>query len=195
MTKHEFLSALRVKLSKFPKKDAEERLLFYEEMIDDRIEDGLNEEAAVADIGPIDKVYSQILGEIPLHRIIKEKIRPKHRMSGGMIALVASTAIVWIPLLIATFAVILSLYAVLWSLVISVWAMFITFAIAAPASVVLSIINIIAGNTLYGVAIISAGLVLAGLAIITYYCSVYAAKGSAILTKKSIIAIKNIFVK
>ena len=44
MTKKEFLSGLRKKLSGLPQEDSEERLNFYSEIIDDRVEEGLSEE-------------------------------------------------------------------------------------------------------------------------------------------------------
>ena len=44
MRKQEFIAVLRKKLSALPRRDAEERIAFYSEMIDDRIEEGLLEE-------------------------------------------------------------------------------------------------------------------------------------------------------
>ena len=44
MNKQEFLAGLRKGLSGLPQEDIEERLLFYSEMIDDRIEEGMEEE-------------------------------------------------------------------------------------------------------------------------------------------------------
>ena len=49
MIKQEFISALREKLSALPQIDPEKHIQFYEEMINDRIEDGMLEEDAVAD--------------------------------------------------------------------------------------------------------------------------------------------------
>ena len=48
MNKQEFLSQLRKGLAGLPQNDIEERLAFYGEMIDDRIEEGLSEEEAVS---------------------------------------------------------------------------------------------------------------------------------------------------
>ena len=48
MNKQEFLDALRRALSGVPLEEIEERVGFYGEMIDDRIEEGLSEVAAVA---------------------------------------------------------------------------------------------------------------------------------------------------
>ena len=61
MTKREFLSRLNEGLSGLPQEDAAGRLAFYSEMIDDRIEDGLSEEEAVAGIGPVEKIVAQII--------------------------------------------------------------------------------------------------------------------------------------
>ena len=63
MTKQEFIGELRAQLAPLPPKDIEERLVFYSEMIDDRIEDGLSEEDAVSQIGSVDGIASQILAD------------------------------------------------------------------------------------------------------------------------------------
>ena len=63
MNKKDFLSALEKKLSGLSKKELEERLIFYGEMIDDGIEEGLSEEEAVSGVGNIDSLAEQILGD------------------------------------------------------------------------------------------------------------------------------------
>ena len=47
MSKNEFLYKLKKKLRGVPKNELEERLNFYSEMIDDRIEDGMDEKEAI----------------------------------------------------------------------------------------------------------------------------------------------------
>lgn len=42
MNKNEFLSALKARLSALPPNELEERLEFYSEMLEDRIEEGLS---------------------------------------------------------------------------------------------------------------------------------------------------------
>ena len=63
MTKKEFITELRKKLSKLPSREAAERLTFYSEMIDDRIEDGVSEEVAVASVGTPRDITAQIISE------------------------------------------------------------------------------------------------------------------------------------
>ena len=77
MSKQEFLAALRNGLAGLPQEDIEERIGFYSEMIDDRMEEGLSEEEAVAQIGPVEDVIEQIIGDTPFTRIVKEKVMPK----------------------------------------------------------------------------------------------------------------------
>ena len=79
MGKNEFLDHLREGLSGLPAGDIEERLTFYGEMIDDRVEDGLTEEEAVREIGDVDEVAAQIIEETPISRLVIEKVRPKRR--------------------------------------------------------------------------------------------------------------------
>ena len=60
MEKEEFLEELRNRLNGLPQKDIDERVSFYSEMIDDRVEDGMTEEEAINNIGGIDEVVKQI---------------------------------------------------------------------------------------------------------------------------------------
>ena len=61
MSKQAFLARLRKELSGLPKDDIEERLAFYEEMIDDR-----TEEEAVSAAGAIDEIVAQTIADISL---------------------------------------------------------------------------------------------------------------------------------
>lgn len=59
MTKQEFLSELERALGKLPHAEVEQALAFYDEAISDRMEDGLSEAEAVADLGSIDEIAAQ----------------------------------------------------------------------------------------------------------------------------------------
>lgn len=122
MNKRQFISGLRKKISCLPKKEAEERLNFYSEMIDDRIEDGLSEEDAVREVGTIENIAKQIPGAKGAESI-------KRDLGSWDIALIIIGSPLWVPLLIAALAVYFSLYAVLWSLVIAAWAVELPFLI------------------------------------------------------------------
>ena len=66
MNKNEFLLKLKKGLRGLPQADIDERLTFYSEMIDDRMEEGLTETEAVEAIGSVNDVTAQILAETPL---------------------------------------------------------------------------------------------------------------------------------
>ena len=195
MNKAEFLNALRAGLSGLPQEDVDERIGFYAEMIDDRIEEGLSEEEAVAGVGTVDEVVSQTVADIPLTKLVKEKMRPQHTLRGWEIALIIIGFPLWFPLLIAAAAVIFSLYVVLWSLIISLWAIEFAFGVSALAAVAVGIIQLCAGFTLPGIAMIGAGLVCAGGAIFLYFGCVAATKGTLRLTKKIAVSIKSRFIR
>ena len=70
MNKDQFLEELRKKLSGLPQEDIDERVAFYSEMIDDRMEEDITEEEAVASLGTVDSVVEQIMSEIPLTKLV-----------------------------------------------------------------------------------------------------------------------------
>ena len=63
MTKMEFLAKIRLGLSSLTEDETQRSFEFYREMIDDRIEDGLTEEEAVAAAGDPNEIIRNILAE------------------------------------------------------------------------------------------------------------------------------------
>lgn len=195
MTKREFLASLRRGLSGLPQADVEERLAFYGEMLDDRMEEGLSEEEAVAAVGPIDEIVRLTVADIPLAKIARERIRPKRRLRAWEIALLALGSPIWLSLGLAAAAVVLTLYVSLWTVVISLWAVFGSLAICAAACVPASVICAAGGRIASGLAMLSAGIVCAGLAIFAFYGCMATTKGVLTLTRSTTAAIKSRFIK
>lgn len=195
MTKNEFLSALKGKLSALPKRDIDERISFYSEMIDDRIEEGLSEQDAVQAIGMVNEIAAQIIEEVSFQKTINETQKRKKRISAGEITLLCVGSVVWVPLLISALAVIFSLYISYWAVVISLWAVFGSLVITSPATVISGIVIIFTGNVGSGLGLISAGVILAGLTILFYYGCKLLTSFSIQLSKKTFILIKKCFVR
>ena len=193
MTKQAFLAQLRARLSGLPQEDIEERLSFYNEMIDDRMEEGLSQEEAVAAVGPVDQIVSQIIGETPFAKIAIENAKPKRRLQAWEIVLLILGSPIWFSLLIAAFAVAVSFYAVTWAVVISLWAVFVALAGSALGCIAGGVIFISSGHSLAGIAVIAAGLVCAGLAIFAFFGCKGATVGIAILSKKIALGIIHCF--
>lgn len=195
MLKQEFLDKLRTDLAGLPKQEVEDRLAFYSEAIDDRIECGLSEEEAVLDVGTVNDISAQIISDIPFAKIAKERIKPKRKLGAWEIILLILGSPIWLSLAIAAFAVILSLYVVLWSLSVSVWAIFASFAACGVGGVAAGIIFAVTGNFLSGIATVGTGIICSGLAIFAFFGCRAATNGIILLTKKLALAIKRLFVR
>ena len=195
MTKQEFLSRLAEGLSGLPQDEIEERLAFYGEGIDDRMEDGLSEEEAVAAVGTVEEIAAQTLDEIPLPKLVKERVRPKRRLRAWEIVLLAVGSPLWLALGIAAAAILFSVYVVLWALIVALWAVEVAFLARGVACVAVGIVWICHGSTPQGLLLIGAGILLAGLAIFLIFGCVAASKGAARLTAKIARGIKSLFVR
>ena len=118
MNKQSFLGRLRKALSGLPQKEQEERITFYSEMIDDRMEEGMLEEEAVASIG----TWKEILADLP----------PIKKTGNALVILLLILGCpIWLSLGIAVLAVVFSLYVSVWAVIISFWAVFVSIAACA----------------------------------------------------------------
>lgn len=183
MNKEQFLTELAAALAGLPEDDIEKSLEYYSEIIDDRTEDGLSEEEAVAALGTITEIRAQIIKDTPLPKIIKEKVKPKRSFRGWEIAVIIIGFPLWFPLLIAAAAVILSVYVTLWSVIIAFFAIDIAFFAAALAGILASLPVFITGNAASGFLLIGAGLLSAGFGILWCFLCIGTAKGIVWLTK------------
>ena len=195
MKKEEFISNLRKKLLGMPKKEIEERLNFYSEMIDDKVEEGILEDDAVLSLGSIDSIAEQIISDIPFSKIAKERISKKRSFKTWEIVLIAVGSPIWFSLLVALFAVVLSLFAVMFALEVSLWAIIVSLAVCSPFVEVAGFISIFVNNTPIGLLFIGSGLILAGLSIVLFLIVKPTLKGGISFMKKLVLWIKKLFVK
>lgn len=195
MNKQAFLESLRKGLSGLPQDDLEERLAFYSEMIDDRMEEGLSEAEAVSAVGAVKDIIAQILAEMPLTKLVKEKVKPARALRAWEILLLVLGFPVWFPLLIAAFAVMLSVFIALWSVIVSLWAVGASFAACSIGGVVSAAVFAFQGNGITGVAMLGAGICCAGLSLFLFFGCKAAAKGILLLTKKMALGIKGLFAR
>lgn len=195
MNKTEFLYALREKLSGLSPEEIEERLSFYTEAIDDRMEDGYTEEAAVAEIGSPEEIAAQIISEIPLSRLVREKVGAKKQRRTWQTVLLAVGAVVWVPLLIAFLAVIFSLYIALWAVVISLYAVCLALAVAGVCALPGAVLLAVRGNLPAAAAFLGVGIFCAGLAILMFFLCRRITKGVIKLTGNMIRKIKALLLR
>ena len=194
MNKAEFLNELRTKLNGLPQNDIEERVSFYTEMIDDRVEDGMSEEEAIEQIGPVDKVVETIVSEIPLSKIVKAKVKPQKKMPVWAIVLLVLGFPVWFPLLISLVSVIFSVYLTLWIIVITLYAVDLSLAVACIASIASAFVAFIGGEPLVGLASIGSFMVCGALSVLMFFGCGYVVKGVVFVTRKMLLGIKSWFI-
>lgn len=195
MTKQQFLSELQTKLSGLPRQDIEERLSFYSEMIDDRIEEGIPEEEAVSEIGGTDEIVSQILADYPLSKIVKEKVKPKRSLRVWEIVLLVLGSPIWLSLLIAAFAVALSVYIVIWSVVFSLWAIEYSLLLLSLYGMVTAAIFSFQGNPPTGMTALGLGIFGIGCTIFMFFGCKAVTKGTLVLTKKMFLGMKTMLIR
>ena len=183
MTKEKFLSELGARLSRLPKREIEECLAFYGEMIEDRIEEGLSEQEAVLAVGDVDKIAKEKLGDEISEKLSVEDKKSSGKYNGGKLALIIAGSPLWISLFAAAFAVVVSLYASAWAVIVSLWSAFGAFAVSAPAGLILGIVMFSLGRGLLGAVLISTAFIAFSLAIFSFYACIWLTKKSVILTK------------
>lgn len=122
MTKQKFIAELKSSLHKLPPSELAERINFYSEMIDDRIEEGLSEEQAVAGIGSVQVIAAQVLEEAKnRNKNASQKNGQKLKSSEKLLLILGSP--LWISFILIGLSVAISIFAVIFSINMIFWAL------------------------------------------------------------------------
>ena len=183
MTKQEFQAALTHALAGLPEEDVLRTVEYYSEMIDDRIEDGAPEAEAVAAVGSVEEIAAQVLSEVSLPKLIKNKLKPKRRLSGWEITLLVLGFPLWFPLLISAGAVLLSVYISIWAIIISLYATDLSLGCSALACLAGCVVMLATGYSALSLVSLGAALLLAGLTIFMLLGCNLAARGLIALSR------------
>lgn len=194
MLKNEFLESLQSRLEGLPREDVEKTIEYYCEMIDERMEDGLLEQEAVAGVGTVDEAVASVLGDIPLPKLIRKKVTLKRSLKVWEIVLIILSLPIWLPLLIGMMAIAVSVYIAIWAMVLSFYACVLSTGFAAIASFAAVIPYFAGGSIAIGMTVLAMGLVSAGITILFFHFSNLMAKGAFWLGKQMIKGIKSLFV-
>jgi uncharacterized membrane protein len=192
MNKAEFTQQLANSLAGLSQYDVNRSVDYYTEMIDDRVEDGMTEEDAVAALGSIDEIRSRILEEVPITKIVKEKMTPKRSFGAGEIVLLVLGAPLWLPLLLAGIIVILAIYISFWSIIFSLYVADLSVFISGLAGLIVAAIK--PGGPLGALFYAGCGIALIGAAILLFFGFNQVTKGLLFISKMIILGIKKLFV-
>ncbi len=194
MNKNEFLTALRERLQGLPEEDINKSIDFYCEMIDDRVEDGMNEEGAVEALGSIEEILSQILSEVSLPKLVKEKVKPKRALKAWEIVLLILGAPLWIPLVATVIITVLAVYLSVWTVIISLYAVDLSIAVSGLVCIGVALALLFNGQIIPCGVVFGAGLVCVGLSILLFFTFNLVTKGILWVSKKVLLGIKGLFI-
>ena len=195
MNKEQFKQEIRTRLSDYSDEDINKALEFYDEAIDDRMEDGMSEDEAVAAIGTPEEVARQIQMDTPITTLVKNKVKGKGELKTWQVVLIILTAPIWFGLGIALLSIIFSIVVTILSLV---FAFMVTMAALIASGVgvfCVSLIALIAGGGLHAVVSAGAALVILGLGILSIIPVMAFARGAIKVIKGFLSWIKSLFVK
>lgn len=194
MNKEVFLTTLRKKLEGLPPEDIKRSVDYYAEMIDDRMEDGKSEEEAVALMGSIDEIVSQIFMDTPLPKLVRAKAKPQRALITLEIVLLVLGFPLWFPLMIAAAVIVLSVYIVFWSIVISFYAAAISIGAGALACLWGTMATAQLGYGTSAVLFLGACFLLVGIAILLFLGSIALTRGVWELGKFQFHSLKRRFI-
>lgn len=174
MNKASFTDELYQLLKPLPKAERRQQIDYYGEMIDDRMEDGLSEEEAVAALGSPADIAAQILGDVPP--------KPVRKLSAWAIVLIVLGSPIWLSLLVGAAMVVASVAIVAAAAYISLWTV-LAALYATDLSLLLGLFAGIAGGAYYlvhavtppGFLFLGAALACAGGAILLFFLCNYLA--------------------
>lgn len=170
MDKNTFLLQLQKRLKGLPEEDLQRTLEYYREMIEDRMEEGLSEEEAVADIGPVEEIAQPLLPQ-----------KPRRKWKAWEIVLLILGFPVWFSVLAAVAAVVIALVA-------TIYAVDVSFAAVFFGGLLCSLLYLFQCNWAGAAFLLGASLVCGGLAILGFW-------GSHTLMKIGVKALKQCFRK
>lgn len=192
MTRAEFLAALRSSLAQMPQEELERQIAYYDELLHDMTEDGMSEQEAVEWLGDPAQVARELLDELPLSTLVKNRVRPQGGWTALSIVLIVLGLPLWLPLLLAALSVLLAVVITVWALAFSLGAVVFALGVTAVA---------LAGSLLFGY-FTASPLMLSGLALIALGVCILGAlllkplcRGIAQFCAALIRMIKSLFIK
>lgn len=179
MNKNTFMEEVGKRLDGMPASDVKRSLDYYSEMIDDRIEDGEDEESAVAAMGTVGEVADRILSE--------SNVKTPHRgrrLRVWEIVLIILGSPLWVTLAVAAAIVVLALYVVLWSVVVAFYAVVLALVCAALICLAAAVAMLVTGSLSNALLILGTCFICAGIAAFGFLGCAVTTKGILHLSVK-----------
>lgn len=165
MSKADFLRLLERALMQLSEEERQKNLEYYSELLDDMMEEGMTEAEATAKLGSPNQIAQSILQEMPLGKLVSTRMKPRSGWTPLAIVLAVVGSPVWVPLLLATVAIVLAVFVSIWALGFAAVAVVIALAVAVVAAPIFAVRAAVMTLPL-GLMLLGAGLVLLGLCVL-----------------------------
>ena len=192
MDRLEFLGKLSAHLRHLPIQEVERLQNYYDEMIQDRVEDGMTEEEAVMSIGTVEEAVEAAMYETSIPTLMKARLKESKEKAPSKvlwILLLILGSPIWLPLACCFLSVCLILYCCIWMLVLSAYLVEGSFALAAIIGLVSSVVHLLRLSIPTGLCTLGLGLVAAAVSIYLFRPLSSLAK---MLMRGTVLFVKNI---
>jgi uncharacterized membrane protein len=189
------LKNLERELKNIPKSEIVKCLAYYNEIIEDYIEDGLREEAAVSRLDTPKVAAERFINERTITPIKESSYSKPNKSHTSLLFLILGFPL-WFPLIVTFYSLVFTLFVVIWSLIFTIYVLFISFIISGIACIIYAPIQYFLITNLYlAIGTAGAGLILIGLSLIMLYFSKNCAHGLLKLSGYTLKMLKFTFFK
>lgn len=193
MDKVNFLTQLREALQRLPQYEIDQSVAYYSEMIDDRVEDGMSEEEAVASLGNINDIAIQIINETP---VVPKAIARANTGSRTLnIVLLVLFSPIWVPVALAFILTVFSIYFAIWMVILSLWLVVFALVVGGLATAAAAVPMLAFTHPLTALYAVGSGLALVGIGLFCFFGVLAVSKGLFALTKTFASKVRSLFVK
>lgn len=182
MNKKDYLDSLEKALDCLSREKRSEILSFYQEAIDDRIEEGMSEEEAVCAMGSVESAAENILGELPVVPRAVAKTKRKSPVLLWVLAIAGSP--LWIPLTFAFLLAVASVYLCIWLVAACIWLVAALCMLALPLCLYLAWCGMMTGMFAFALAQAGLGCVLGGIGLLVFNAAFSASRALAVVSQK-----------
>lgn len=151
MNKEIFLKKLNEAMSNFPSEEIRKAQMYYDEAISDRIEEGLTEQEAVANMGDIDAIVTELKINLPISKLIETSVKTSHQQStnkGLWLFLIIISFPIWAPILVGFGSTAVTLYITVLALILSMFLVIGSLILVSIVAAIGGVYGLFSGNVL-----------------------------------------------
>ena len=201
MSKNDFLDGLKKILNNAGVPNPDGMIEYYDEMICDRMEDGMTEEEAVGSLPDPDKIVEDAMLEMPIHKLASSKVKRTHEEAkksghGALWVLLLILGFpLWFPILLTAVILVFTFLLVLFIILGTFYIVNVAFGLSGIAAVIASFSIFLGFITFPSFFVgLGGGLLLLALCLALWKPLLLLTKGACNLVKGMFLGIKKMFI-